>query len=1099
MTKFRSTMKRLSLLTLVVFISCASAFAQSKTVTGVVKDTSGDAVIGASVVVKGTTTGTVTDIDGNFSVNVPASGKTLVFSYVGMKNKEVAITGSVVNVTLEEDVSVLDEVVVIGYGTVKRRDLTGSVSSVGEKTLKDIPVTTAAEAITGKLAGVQVTTTEGSPDAEIKIRVRGGGSITQSNDPLYIVDGFPVNSISDIAPTDIASIDVLKDASSTAIYGSRGANGVIIVTTKSAKEGKLTINYNGYGGFKNVTKTLDVMNPYEFASLQYEQAVLQNKVSNNYEPYFGVYEDINLYKDMKGTDWQDVIFGRTGTTWNHNISLNGGSKVASFNATYGHIDDKAVMLGSSYSRDNLNLKVNANPIDWMKLNFTTRYSVTTVEGAGANDVTGTEKSTSDSRVKNAVIYTPIPLKNLTTPDDDPTSIGNLYPPTQQVADNDRFRKTHLLNINGGISIDLMKNLVFRTELGIDQMFREDNRYYGTSTYYVNGGGGSDNLGHPAIQLREYKSNTFRNTNTLTYNFDYAKDHHFNVMIGQEIIETNYQQKTSIVDNFPDFFDSEMAWSFSTQGRATSTENYYSPDDKLASFFGRLNYDYLNRYLFTVTFRADGSSKFGPGNKWGYFPSFAAAWRINDEAFLKDIDWLANLKLRASYGEAGNNNISALSYMQTYASSSTTYSPYTSSYWAIKKDDDGNTAMANPDLKWETTITRNVGLDFGFWGGRLSGTLDLYWNTTEDLLLKYLTTGSGYTYQLRNIGETSNKGVELSLNASLIEKKDFRLDFNFNISANKNKIESLGGMDNFTYSSGWTKAAYGTPDYIIEVDKPVGQMYGYVLDGNGMYSVDDFKWNGTKWVMNDDVYKPVVGDDGVTRYVDANGNVFVDNSNLCGSSWGPGALKLKDLNGDGKISSDELDRKVIGNANPKHTGGFGLSAVYKGIDLTVNFNWVYGNDILNANKIEFSNTANYNARNMLSEFDSNHRFTHIDANGQRVTDPVQLAAMNANATVWSPINDASYSYSLHSGMVEDGSFLRLNNLTVGYSLPKAWLSKIYMQQIRIYATAYNLYTWTNYSGYDPEVDSRRSSALTPGVDYSAYPKSRSFNFGVNLTF
>lgn len=1064
-------LSRLLMIAALCAVSLGAA-AQTKTVKGVITDTKNEPLVGASVVVKGTKTSATTDIDGNYSINA-AEGATLVVSYIGMITKEVPVTGKEVNVALDDDAVQLDEVVFIGYATVKKRDLTGAVSSIGAKELASIPVATAAEALTGKLAGVQVTTTEGSPDADIKIRVRGGGSITRDNSPLYIVDGFPVSSISDIPPTDIQSMDVLKDASSTAIYGARGANGVIIITTKSSKEGKLTVNYNGYFGIKNVTKTLDVMSPYEFALLQYETALLQNKIMDNYEPYFGVYNDINLYKSMQGTNWQDVVFGRTGTTWNNSLSVTGGGKTASFNASYSRVDDKAIMLGSSYTRDNLSLKVNATPLDWVKLNFTTRYSVTTTYGAGANDVSGSERSTNDSRVKNAVIYSPIPLKKNTAADDDADVIGNLYPPTVQVADNDRFRKRHILNINGGFSLDFMKNLVWRTELGIDQIFNEDNRYYGKSTYFVNGGGGT--VGKPAGQLSSGKSSTFRNTNTLSYYFDLKKDHHFSLMAGEESLVTSSQAITALLDNYPDFFDSNMVWSFTSQGTPISTDNFYSPDDKLISFFGRANYDYLGRYLLTVTFRADGSSKFAPGNQWGYFPSVAAAWRISDESFMKDVSWVSSLKLRASLGLAGNNNIPALSYMQVYASGNTTYLPFTGSYWGVKKSD-GKTTMSNEDLKWETTTTRNTGIDFGFLNNRITGTIDLYWNSTNDLLINYPTTGSGYSTQLRNIGETSNKGIELSLNAVILDTKGFRLDFNFNIGANVNRVEDLGGLAQLDgISSGWSKATYATPDYLVRLNEPVGQMFGFVTEG--MYGVDDFTWNGSKWVA-----KPGI----------------VDNSALCGNSWGPGALKLKDLDGNGKI--DANDKTVIGDAMPKHTGGFGFNASYMGFDFTANFNWVYGNNILNANKIEFTSTANYTNRNMLAGFNYGTRFSQLDATtGQRVTDPAKLSAMNANASIWSPIMDAgSNSYPLHSWAVEDGSFLRLNNVTLGYTLPEAITRKFYVQQLRVYVSAYNLWTLTNYSGYDPEVDSRRSSPMTPGVDYSAYPKSRAFNFGVNIT-
>ena len=385
---------RMSVLILcLAFVDINQLHAQSIQIKGVVTDASTkEPLPGVNIIIEGTTVGVITDVDGKYQITVNSKDAVLMFSYVGYNTEKIPIAGKTeIDVALVQDITSLDEVVVIGYGSVKKKDLTGSVSSINGDKLKDIPITSAAEALTGKLAGVQITTTEGSPDADVKIRVRGGGSITRDNSPLYIVDGFPVDNISDIPPTDIQSIDVLKDASSTAIYGARGANGVVIVTTKSAKNGKLTLNYNGYYGVKNVAKKLNVLSPYEFAKWQYEQAVLQNQVTSQYEAYFGSYDDIDLYKSMNGTDWQEKVFGRTGTQQSHSVSLTGGTEKASFNASYNRVDDKAIMLGSSYSRDNVNLKLNSNPVKWLKANFSVRYSDTKILGAGANDVTGTEK------------------------------------------------------------------------------------------------------------------------------------------------------------------------------------------------------------------------------------------------------------------------------------------------------------------------------------------------------------------------------------------------------------------------------------------------------------------------------------------------------------------------------------------------------------------------------------------------------------------------------------------------------------------------------------------------------------------------------------
>jgi TonB-dependent starch-binding outer membrane protein SusC len=1054
-----------------VLFSAFSLNAQTVQIKGVVTEAgTNETLAGVNIVIEGTTTGVTTDIDGKYTITVPENG-ILVFSFIGYVVERIPVQGKTeVNVTLVPDMKKLDEVVVIGYGTVKKKDLTGSVSSISGDKLKDIPVSSAAEALTGKLAGVQVTTTEGSPDAEIKIRVRGGGSITGNNTPLYVVDGFPVDRISDIPPSDIQSYDVLKDASSTAIYGARGANGVVIITTKTAKEGKISASYNGYYGVKTVPKMLDVLSPYEFVKWQYEQAVLQNEVSDQYESYFGSYDDIDLYKSMGATDWQDVVFGNTGKTQSHSFNINGGSDKLSFAASYNRVDEKTIMLGSDFTRDNVNLKMNATPLRWLKTNFAVRYSDASIRGAGANDVTGTEKSTSDSRLKNAVIYSPFALRNMTAPDDDPESSSGLYSPLVTIPDNDRDRDRKTYNINGDVSIDLSKNLVLKSEIGFDYGREIDNRYFGLTTYFVTSGDASIK-NKPAAQLMTKDNTSFRNANTLTFS-KRIENHNLAIMAGEETLTKRNNSLTNWIDGFPTFFDAEKAWAFTTEGHPISATNYYSPDDKLLSFFGRANYDFKGKYLLSATFRADGSSKFRPGNQWGYFPSAAAAWRISDENFMKITEpWLSNLKLRFSYGTAGNNNIIPLAYMQTYSSYATTYLPgsLATSYWAAPP------TMSNNDLMWETTVTRNLGLDIGLFKNRFTGSVELYKNNTKGLLIDYTVAGSGYTTQLRNIGRTSNRGIEISANVIALEKKDIHLEFGFNISLNRNKVEELGGMPNISANSAWTSDAQASNDFRVIEGMPVGLMYGYITDG--FYKVDDFNWNGTSWVLKN------------------RNQTTPDNAGIAGPSWGPGALKLKDLNGDGYITDD--DRTIIGDATPKHTGGFTISAVVKGFDFSANLNWVYGNNIYNANRIEFTTANKYNYRNMLNDVNSSVRWTNIDpATGARVTDPTQLAQLNANATIWSP---GLGRYAFHSWAVEDGSFLRLNNVTIGYSIPQRLLTKFYIKQLRFYVSGYNLFVWTKYSGYDPEVDTRRKTSLTPGVDYSAYPRSRSYNFGINLTF
>ncbi|MDR0232822.1 MAG: SusC/RagA family TonB-linked outer membrane protein, partial [Dysgonamonadaceae bacterium] len=487
MQKLKNRMKH-GIMFLLLWMGCiATISAQQKTIKGTITEAKdGEPVIGASVSVKGTSVGTVTDIDGNFTLSVPENGKTLVISYLGLATQEIPIDKTVFSIALKENVSILDEVVVIGYGTVKRRDLTGAVASISAEDIANIPVSSVSEALTGKMAGVQVTTTEGSPDAEVKIRVRGGGSINTSSAPLYIVDGFPVNSISDVATSEIASVEVLKDASSTAIYGARGANGVILITTKSGKDGKITASYDFYGTFKNLAKKLPVLSPYEFAKWQYELANIKGKYNpngnDNYVKRFGLYDDIDLYRDVDGNDWQNIVFGNTGTTFNHSVNVTGGNDYAKFSASYNRIDDKAIMLNSTFQRDNLNLKATFKPMKELAMDFLTRYSATKVRGSGANEQN--EKSSSDARLKHVMIYSPIPLRNLTAMDDEEETQSNLYPPTTSIYDNDQRRSQKRTSIQGGATWEIIKGFKLRSELGIEQRSDITDRFYGLSTYFV---------------------------------------------------------------------------------------------------------------------------------------------------------------------------------------------------------------------------------------------------------------------------------------------------------------------------------------------------------------------------------------------------------------------------------------------------------------------------------------------------------------------------------------------------------------------------------------------------------------------------------------
>lgn len=1050
-----------------------SVSAQNVTVKGTVKDNTGETVIGASVVEKGNTTnGAITDLDGNFTLTVP-SDATLVFSYIGMKTQEVAVKGrTILNITMDDDSQALEEVVVIGYGSVRRKDLTGSVATVDADVLTAVPVASATEALTGKMAGVQITTTEGSPDAEMKIRVRGGGSITGDNSPLFIVDGFPVESISDIPASEIEDITVLKDASSTAIYGSRGANGVILVTTKSGKEGKVSVSYNAYYSWKKIANTMDVLDPYDYAKWQYELALLKDDLTS-YEQYFGKYEDMDMYQNIPYNDWQDLTFGRTGHTFNHNLNISGGTERIRYSFSYAHMNDKAIMEGSNYKRDNFSLKLNTKPTKNTTLDFSIRYSETDIRGGGANETSSTLDT--DKRLKYSVIYTPIPLANLDesagSADDD---LGNLYHPITAIWDNDRMKERKTLNMNGSFGWEIFKNFKVKTEFGYDDYRNNDQRFWGTTTYYIKNTPAAANQGHPAIRINNLFRHRFRNTNIINYDFEKVlknKDHSLNLLVGHEWIITKENELENEVHGFPDWISATEAWKLTNiQGTTPyNIENTLNPDDKLFSFFGRVNYNYKSKYLLTATFRADASSKFSEDNRWGFFPSAAVAWRISSESFMEGAkNWLDDLKLRFSYGTAGNNNIPSGQLVQVYNSNTTSWINGFNNYWAPSK------TMANPDLKWETTITRNLGLDFTLFGGKLNGTIEAYLNTTKDLLINFPVSGTGYDTQYRNMGETQNKGIEATINWTIVNKKNWGISLNANIGFNKNEIKDLGIMQDFGQDTSWASSEIGQ-DFWIAKGGSVGEMLGY--RSAGRYEVSDFVGYDAAsetWILKEGV-------DDCTAVV---------------GTLRPGMMKLKDLSGDGVVTGGYEDREIIGDANPVATGGFGINARAYGFDLSANFNFSIGNDVYNANKIEYTMTGKYQYRNMTTEMADGNRWTNLNPDGTICNDPEQLAAMNANTTMWSPMTQRMV---FSDWAVEDGSFLRLNTLTLGYTLPESLMNKVHIKNLRFYVTAYNVFCLTGYSGFDPEVSTALQTNLTPGVDYSAYPKSRQFVIGVNLNF
>lgn len=1067
---------RLCLLMLLLVSCTLSAFAQNKTITGTVKDAS-DVVIGASVVVKGTTKGTMTDLDGKYTITVPATAKQLVFSFVGYESQTVTIGNqSKIDVVLKESAQMLDEVVAIGYAKVKRKDLTAASVSVGGDELKTVPVTTAAQALTGKAAGVNVITQSGAPGASINITVRGGTSITQSTSPLYIVDGFQMeNGLQNVDINDIASIDVMKDASATAIYGAQGSNGVIIITTKSGKAGKTEVNYNTYFSFEKLGKKLPIMNVLDYVKYQYEFQTLAGNESkwasmfggdtSATDFYTGAYDRIQSeYGSRKGIDWQDLVFGGTGMLQNHNLNVNGGNEKTKYMLSYNYTDQEGIMSKHGYSKNSIRAKINHELWKGVRLDFNTNYQSTTLEGGGSlggmlkmtilQPVTGGSRFTNEQFIKSDI-------------SDEMLALDSQYDVYNPLIINDAVTQkkfTRQYSVNAGLEIDIMKDLTFRTAGSyLWQQVRND--YWDDGRTKT-----AQNYGGPYGSRDNAEKTTWQITNTLTYGHQFG-DHKLNVLLGQE---TSYAESLNLDNEYHGFDETNFGLNNVNMGTAYAYSSGKSRNG-LVSVFGRASYDYKGRYLVTGTMRADGSSKFLKGNQWGYFPSASAAWRITEEDFMKDQKIFDNMKLRVGYGTAGNCNIDNNMYTTDYKAG----------HYAINNADVStlvfDSTLGNKKIEWETTTTTNIGLDLSVLHSRVNLSIDLYNNESSNLLmLNKIPPTTGYSYQYQNIGSIRNRGIELVLNSSNIRNKNFTWSTDFNISFNRSKVLDLYGEGGNNY---FLKNYDSRVDYMIKVGKPLGQFYGYKYDG--VYTTDDFNQNanGTYTLK-----------DGVASLKGKNRSLIK-----------PGDVKYvclageKDANGNPVWSTN--DRSVIGNAQPKFQGGLNNTFSYKGFDLTVFMNFVYGNKVFNMSSQRFIGPylPNQNTLDVM-----NSRFKLVDpSTGKETKDLARLAELNPQQygknAMWSlnadnkiAITDALDYY------LEDGSFLRLSTITLGYSLPKKMLQKAHINNARVYCTLNNIYTFTNYSGYDPEV-AATSSALTQGIDNSSYPRAKSYVVGLNLTF
>ncbi|MBT2619951.1 MULTISPECIES: SusC/RagA family TonB-linked outer membrane protein [Chryseobacterium] len=970
----------------------------------------------------------------------------------------------------------IDEVVLVGYTKVSKKDVTNAVGSVKAEDMKDMPVNNAAEAIQGRVAGVQITASEGSPGAEVDIKVRGGTSITQSNSPLYIVDGIQMdNALSILSPKEIESIEVLKDAASTSIYGARGANGVVLITTKGGRKRAATsINYSGYTGVRKIMNQIPVLSPQDFVMYQYELYYKGDIQSDKdiFDARYGTYDQLaDKYGSIKKRDWQKELFGKEAFNFTHNINITGGSDKSAFSLTLNHVEEDGIMLNSGFRRSMANFKYDYDVSKKVKIGFNTRYSRSLISGAG----TSASGSQGTNRLRNAVRYQPFEGgSNVPVDDFDPNyaTNTNLVNPLLLNDSEVRNNSTNDLLLNAYFNYNITKDLTFRSVIGYVQKDNAVDQFWGSITNDARA-----NNNQPIVQLTRSQTRRITNTNTLNYTKKFG-NHKIDLLLGEETVQTDGESSNTYVKWLPSSILPNEAFANIQSAIPPSGMIQDAPrtaalaPDRLVSFFGRANYIFDNKYIATLSIRTDGTNVFAPKNRWGTFPALSLAWKLKQENFLKDKEWLEELKLRFGYGLAGNNRIPAFLY-DTFFTTSTDYG-YTFGSGVTPGATTGNT-LKNQNVKWEATVSKNIGIDFGFFKGRLYGSVDAYITDTKDLLiLAKIPQTSGYEYQYQNSGKTQNKGIEFTMGGILINKENFSWKTDFNISANRNVIKSLGSNASASNSyylaaSGWVNSLY---DFIVKVGNPIGTYYGYVTEGR--YELNDFDYNPSTHVYT------------LKAGIPSNSAIA-----LGSKAVQPGDLKLRDINGDGQITTD--DQTDLGSSQPKFFGGFNQTFRYKNWDMSLFFNFSVGNKVYNANKIEFSTQFQYRDNNMLAEVAD--RWKWFGPDGVKVTDPAALAALNANTTMWTP---PSGNYILHSYAIEDGSFLRLNNLTIGYTLPKGALESAFIKNLRIYATVNNVFTITGYSGYDPEASTRRNP-LTPGVDYAAYPRSRFILTGVDITF
>ena len=1004
-------------------------FAQDIKITGKVVDLeTGDPLPSVTIIVEGTTTGTNTDFDGMYTINVIGPDAKLIFKYLGYLDRTVVVGNQrTINVSLKQAVTDLDEIVVIGYGTAKKTDIAGSTATVKGSAIEKGKPISLQNGLAGRVAGVQISQTDNTPGAGMRVLIRGGTTLTAGNQPLYVIDNFPIfpdntdpsqNPLADLNPNDIESIEVLKDASATAIFGADGANGVILITTKTGKSGKPTINFEYNSGISVIDNTPDILTGKEYLDFQIRRGPELNFLNSGNQQ--GVQQWIDIQDSgRQGNVWIDRIT-RPAQMQQADLSFSGGADGLKYRLSAGYLTQEGVIKNSEFNRQNLSANIEQKIGKNIRIGATITYSLKETEGL-------VNQWDQNSLLKTVFQLNPFMEDDFdisVIPADDPTFIFNAENPLTYIDQVQNFSNSERFIGNLFFEYKLTKDLNWYTSYGFNRNKQTDEQFYPSSVRR-----GEDPNGFARFRIRDFENTNFQTR--LNYN-KRVKQHFFNATLGFEARTQENVLKTFGASDFEE--QSQGLFDLSSAAIADFPINLVE-ENTVANALARLIYTYSGKYLFTASYRADANSRFGDNNKWIFNPSIALGWNAHKEKFIKDLDFFDNLKLRTSYGFVANSqipNYSALERLQTQR--------YIFGDNIAVGQVPGS--IANPDLKSERTREINVGLDLAFLKNRISITADAYYKKTTDLLLEVqLPATSGFDTAIQNVGSISNRGFEIAINSINVDKEDFKWTSAFTFSTNKTKVLDLGEANEIYFSRVFNFAFRN--EIMLRVGEELGTFVGYVEDE----------------ILNSE-----------NEIANSPNNTLLENI--------PGQVKFKDINGDGVI--DTNDRVIIGNTQPDFIGGLSNEFTYKNFDLSFFLRWSVGNDVINANTlfIDRVGTGNWNT---LSSLVSN-----------------QFSPTNPNGTVHGDVPN-TYSNFMRSGYVEDGSFLKVDYITLGYTLPEKVISKLNINKFRLFARVNNPFLFTRYSWFDPEVSTGWGTVaqVGPGVDFATFPRSIGFTFGASI--